>query len=551
MLEFALSALALLALGGVWGLVHHSGSPSGRTERFFTGALYLGVPLESVAVAVFGALPPKWAASGLVTHAVMTLALVILGWRLYRRRLRFGPCAPVWPLVFGLGSPFVPPLLATYVQGSLIFASLPVTREREPLPCSSANSRILVAHIGDVHVSTEPTLPDGSRPGQEDLAAMLELVRDRHSSYVVVSGDLTDTGAAAEWGELGRILSAVRDQTRIVLVPGNHDYGHTHRADAGDAIVLGTREHRALLLGYYLTLQAELFGAMRLADGRTVDQTVNLAPPLPGPEDVRFVQRLRYCQRHCAARSQHGRAAALLSKPGLLSSADACEAACIGPRDEYDRVRARYVRAAGYWLEQDRRVFPLSVLDAQRKLAVLVLDTTPRDAGDRSLSGFGLLEPTQLDRLRAGIRNLIPRVATLVVAGHHAFSRRARDRFEPPENVLADPAVAFYSSDGWFYARLEEEADRARALFGLLTESARAHPSTQLLLMHGHRHDVAYGTYGDNGHPWRVLEAPNVAAEPDTSGLFLVSVPAGASARVHFCHRDRPNPHSTAGAPAR
>ncbi|HZU84273.1 MAG TPA: metallophosphoesterase, partial [Polyangiaceae bacterium] len=98
-----------------------------------------------------------------------------------------------------------------------------------------------IAHLSDVHMLD--SLPSRSRSGwsmrhhflsfgrrldsggrRHKLARALSAARGLGADHVVISGDLTETGAPGEFESLAEVLhdSAV-PAGRITLVPGNHD----------------------------------------------------------------------------------------------------------------------------------------------------------------------------------------------------------------------------------------------------------------------------------------------------------------------------------------
>lgn len=108
-----------------------------------------------------------------------------------------------------------------------------------PVPKSSAGA--LLAHLSDPHLP----LPDGVPPRAvlnkrllgllswrlkrrhrhrpETLARVIADLQDQSPDLVMVSGDLTNLGLAAEYHEARTWLEQLGDASRVMTIPGNHD----------------------------------------------------------------------------------------------------------------------------------------------------------------------------------------------------------------------------------------------------------------------------------------------------------------------------------------
>src|SRR5690606_13605234 len=97
-----------------------------------------------------------------------------------------------------------------------------------------------IAQLSDLHLIAEPDKTSMSSRMREALLglghratadvrrqrARRALARARASSadHIVITGDLTETGTAAEFEVVAEILhDSGIDPTRVTLVPGNHD----------------------------------------------------------------------------------------------------------------------------------------------------------------------------------------------------------------------------------------------------------------------------------------------------------------------------------------
>jgi predicted MPP superfamily phosphohydrolase len=98
-----------------------------------------------------------------------------------------------------------------------------------------------VAHLSDVHVVGERfgfrlgsgrAGPRGNENFLEVLRRLDDLHRREPLDAIVITGDLTDAGTSAEWGELLDALDAFPRLARLMIaVPGNHDLNVVDRAN--------------------------------------------------------------------------------------------------------------------------------------------------------------------------------------------------------------------------------------------------------------------------------------------------------------------------------
>ena len=95
---------------------------------------------------------------------------------------------------------------------------------------------MLIAQLTDTH------LKPGGRPayGRVDTAGLLTAAVDYVNAFVpevdavILSGDLTDTGSAAEYAVLRPLLDRIR--APWYAVPGNHDRADEMRTAFGDVV---------------------------------------------------------------------------------------------------------------------------------------------------------------------------------------------------------------------------------------------------------------------------------------------------------------------------
>ena len=103
------------------------------------------------------------------------------------------------------------------------------------------NETFTLAHLSDLHLA----YPRGSRFSdflnkrffgylkwrlkrksehhRDILAAMIQDIRNARPDHIVVTGDLTHLGLAAEYAKAKRLLQALGPASDVTIIPGNHD----------------------------------------------------------------------------------------------------------------------------------------------------------------------------------------------------------------------------------------------------------------------------------------------------------------------------------------
>ncbi|HEX9135524.1 MAG TPA: metallophosphoesterase, partial [Nitrospirota bacterium] len=119
---------------------------------------------------------------------------------------------------------FLKPFLARYLPHTVLLNE--VTLEESAVMSSDL---LRVAHLSDLHLCDDPAMEGALDSDRVRNAAetALRWALDR-ADVVLLTGDLTDRGSAAEWRILAELLDKLgSDRSRIHFVPGNHDLAIT------------------------------------------------------------------------------------------------------------------------------------------------------------------------------------------------------------------------------------------------------------------------------------------------------------------------------------
>lgn len=121
-------------------------------------------------------------------------------------------------------------------------ATMPQLRDVQTFATPSQTDRTWrVVHLSDIHVVGEPygfRIESGrSGPqGNDRLRRLFTLLDVIHTQKpldaILVTGDVTDAGRAAEWSEFSSLLKAYPSLAeRVLILPGNHDLNIVDRAN--------------------------------------------------------------------------------------------------------------------------------------------------------------------------------------------------------------------------------------------------------------------------------------------------------------------------------
>ncbi len=282
-----------------------------------------------------------------------------------------------------------------------------------------------VIHLSDIHVTRDSSTPlmDGTPSGNERLRKLIraQMPAFENADIILLTGDITDTGDASEWGTVSELLDSVAPTIRhkLVLVPGNHDLNIAHRTRRLSTLDLDGfgRDLRRLR---FLSAVDQVQGARTFC---VSDDTTN--PTLRPFREV--------C---CQTIPKLGDGlAALLPASGL-------EGVSLPPR---------------FWNQLEELwtdVFPMYVEIPGSEVRVVVFDSN-EPATNVITNAFGRVSPTQRRRLRQ-LRQLTAS-APLVAAVHHHFGRigdslRPANRFQRILAQLMDRGLAMMDTQAFLDA---------------------------------------------------------------------------------------------------
>nr|WP_286198802.1 metallophosphoesterase [Mesorhizobium sp. BR1-1-16] len=154
-----------------------------------------------------------------------------------------------------------------------------------------------VAHLSDIHIVGERygfriesgrSGPSGNGRLAGLLAALDVFDREEGLDLVLISGDLTDAGRAAEWAEFFDAIAAFpRLAAKMVAIPGNHDLNVVDRANPARLDLPGSPNKRLRQMRLLAALDALQGTRVRVVDAETGKSGSTLAEALaPHAADI-------------------------------------------------------------------------------------------------------------------------------------------------------------------------------------------------------------------------------------------------------------------------
>jgi len=397
--------------------------------------------------------------------------------------------------------------LALGTLGKIRRAQAPTALDQAK-PASPAEPIILF--VSDVHVTAggEPQ-SSGDPSGNINLDLLTSRLL-RHPQWVLVPGDVVETGETAEWRVAIEMLQRLRMRgIRIILTPGNHDIGTAYEPLAAvNFIKHGWSDHGdTTKLAEYFEMAVLLEEKLATYDGRKLkdiwEQEIAPIRRLEGRWQQACDTALEILrQRGTSAQGEAGLAKSLppLALRALNRSDPKKVAELIDPLiDEaiaalqtaestptfFSKSRwlqifteSRYCQihpaiSAMKWWRLWLDVFPLTLIDDEQDIEFVITNSNVPEVGVLG-SAFGRLTSDQVLRLRQCVSRSSR--GTVIIIMHHPICRWSDDVRRPVD------------INRWAF--LAHDSEEARQLPELLCASAPA-SCKQLLLCGGHVHDIA------------------------------------------------------------
>jgi 3',5'-cyclic AMP phosphodiesterase CpdA len=362
--------------------------------------------------------------------------------------------------------------------------------------------------LSDVHLTTEgERRTEGGQSGNRNLDLLASDSQRPMPRYLIVTGDLVDTGASTEYGQPVEPLRHLRGRgVRVIVSPGNHDLGTSYSRWTAYVFLSVTRPDLRVVdtsrLFRYLEFAAEMEPNLRCNDGKLLAEVlrretsviVGLQKRWQAVANEASVQLRRRRFRHLPQPEPSGIA--------VLSSVDSAAAACLldplidevmdyftppeflggaagreqfrtaltsSPKCEFD-PRFVAIRQKRLWTA----IFPLRLFIEEDGLEFLIVNSVVAEPGLIG-SAFGRLTSSQLERIRDAVSNTRARV--LVVLMHHPIYGWEEEKEDEHNRLLVN-------TQRW--GLLAHDLQESRQLFTIFKGAPNS--CQQIVLCGGHRH---------------------------------------------------------------
>jgi 3',5'-cyclic AMP phosphodiesterase CpdA len=346
---------------------------------------------------------------------------------------------------------------------------------------------------------------DGTEVKDDATKRLLLLASNMHPNYLVVTGDITDSGSAAEWNHAQALLSAVPRDIRVILAPGNHDFSLAFESSS-ERTANDYEPTTHSRVPRFLALQSALFGDVRTSHDEKVSDIVRSAPPLPdATERLRAANELASCVDVTAA---------MYTEPGHHAQAraaatDACEKK-LGSRLEPINMQARWQR---YWNAASQDVFPLYYIDETRRVAFISMASSTQGDTEIGTNAIGYMDSKQYSNLGKLLKAVPPTITSFVFLYHHPITA-----LDAEATVTADLSSLFALQDSvlWANALLRHDIKQANNIRESIESELAKRPAARAFFLFGHRHRQTLGTLRNISF----VEAPNAYA--DYPGVYIL-----------------------------
>ncbi len=364
------------------------------------------------------------------------------------------------------------------------------------------HSRPVVVHVSDAHFigsdcgRTYEGAAWDERRVRKSVAKILELA----PQFLIVSGDITDSGTETEWQQARSVLldPVVKSGTQVVVAPGNHDLQNVF-APEGPFPTSKPKIQRFL--------EAAIAANSSLESSRknSISDELNRVRLSEEREERQraFLREQTACIQLCQAVA-----------PGARSCAQGCADANANAAPEQTEPLlppSRVTDACSEW-------YPVRYTSQDRRIAVLTLCSSAREAGGIGTNALGYMGQNQLKLLEDELKTLAPEIRHVFVVMHHSPVRRPSDRWGISEALRLRGESTFFH-----YMFLGNAIEESRRIVNALLSAADTKRELRAYLLFGHRHREFLGKidnpYKDNA-PWVwVSEAP--ALYDPAGGMWL------------------------------
>jgi hypothetical protein len=412
---------------------------------------------------------------------------------------------------------FLTPFAWTVSDGQLASIFTRSVERLDPKVCPDAGVPTLLAQISDLHVTSngQPTR-EGDVPGNNFIDLVVASINKHQPAFLIVSGDITDSGAATEWSDVLESLAKVSRNTTVVLTPGNHDlnlwFGREDVTPApnDDNHNFISRLDEIPKIARVYAVQDSLSPSITSKRGLTLGDDLSRAPTRTTASS--FTSEIAECTKDCLS--------TLPKDPNLGDPSLGCYLNC---KDNWAYIRNLYLRN----LDRD---FPWRLTDLQKGVSILSIATALRTTATIGQNAIGEIDDEQISAVQSAIESVPANVKTFIFIFHHPMTVIRGEMDNTPflarigtGTLTASRFFATWhtleDSIWWDRLFLRTNPGQANKFIDLLQAEMHRRGDARGIVMFGHRHRRTLGIW----NKLVFVEAPNLSHAPPDRGFYLVT----------------------------
>jgi hypothetical protein len=325
------------------------------------------------------------------------------------------------------------PLVAGLWPRTIPLRGIALRNAKNPSP-----GLLRLAHMSDLHFCVTPAIEGALSPPSVKQTVERALCWSlERAPFVLVTGDLTDTGSPEEWNGLMELLNSLDpDGSRIHCVPGNHDLAITLESEAEDSELLLRHENQHYHFAMSILRRSPTARAWTDSGMTTLDQVLSRAAPYiqqyekTPPEHVRIHSRTNGFgldqviagavrmgkPLHAVEAVRHELALSRLVPPALS------EAASMGGDRPFWPVPGRPL-----FMDLVKALYPIILREDERSV-LIGLNSNTSMANSILDGAFGRLGRAQLERLATLLEGFKDRCKIIMLHHHVGATDKRRLR---------------------------------------------------------------------------------------------------------------------------
>jgi len=341
----------------------------------------------------------------------------------------------------------------------------------------------LASHITDVHITAAGNVAtlEGDRSGHDCLERWLMSLKQIKPEYLIISGDITDTGSKDEWKRFeDTIEKLIPPDSTLILAPGNHDLSLGYGMANENKLRLFFEFNRQWCQDLISALGPKISDIFLLAEDEIRDRIEARAEK--ERNDFIFLRNVPRLPRD------------KLDHPVLFNQR-------LEIAKNTNWLEVAHDNLLDEWFNHNwYNLFPLQMHDREKGVLTLILNSVIRSPLFLGESALGAVGEEQMARIDEILNSLPPWTRNILLVTHHAPFRHSGEwRLLTKESIVKDKRFKTTIKRIKDFALLSQEVNESRKLINIISDATDKYQHVNFFLFCGHRHT------GAAGHAGRVL----------------------------------------------